>query len=85
MQILIGRQAKKDLERFPRKISLKISQEIFLLASTPFPGNSKKLQNEDDFYRVRVGDYRVVYQVNTKEKIILVTKVKHRKDVYRDF
>lgn len=83
MQILVGKQAKKDLERLPRKIYLKISQDIFLLANNPFSPNSKKLQSEDGFYRIRVGDYRVVYQVNAQEKTITVTKVKHRKDVYR--
>ncbi len=85
MQILVAKPAKKDLERLPKKIYQRISEDIFLLAKDPFPPNSKKLQSEDGFYRIRIGDYRVVYQLNLKEKTIIVTRVKHRKDIYRDF
>ena len=80
MQILVTKQAKKDLEKIPKKIYQRISEDIFLLAENPFPLNSKKLHSEDSFYRMRIGDYRVVYQLNVKERIIIVTKVKHRID-----
>ncbi len=85
MRILVAKQAKKDLKKLPSKIYQRIKETILLLANNPFPPNSKKLRDEEGFYRIRVGDYRLVYQLDLKERIIIVTKIKHRKDVYRDF
>lgn len=84
MQIYITRPAQKDLDRLPNKITLKIGVEIQKLADDPFPFSSKKLQFGNCTYRVRVGDYRVVYEVDSVKKLISITKVRHRKDVYRN-
>jgi mRNA interferase RelE/StbE len=54
------------------------------LAAEPRPRGAVKLQGEDDLYRIRVGDYRVVYTIRDEELIVLVLRVGHRRDVYRD-
>lgn len=79
------KQVEKDIKKIPSKIYQRIKEKILLLVNDPFPTNSKKLQDEEGLYRIRIGDYRVVYRLNSKEKFILITKVKHRKEVYRDF
>lgn len=83
MQIYITKPAQKDLDRLPNKIVLKIGLEIKKLANNPFPSNSKKLQFRNSTYRVRLGDYRAVYEIDIPNKQIHVVKIRHRKDVYR--
>jgi len=56
----------------------RIAHAISNLAREPFPPSSKKLTSEADLYRVRVGDYRIIYEVRKKELIILVVALGHR-------
>lgn len=83
MQIYITKPAQKDLDRLPNKIVLKIGLEIKKLSENPFPPNSKKLKFGNNIYRIRIGDYRAVYEFDTLKKLINVVKIRHRKDVYR--
>jgi mRNA-degrading endonuclease RelE of RelBE toxin-antitoxin system len=54
------------------------------LTADPFPSQSLKLAGGELFYRIRVGDYRIVYQVDTEEKQVVIQYIRHRRDVYRD-
>jgi mRNA interferase RelE/StbE len=60
----------------------RIDQKILALADNPRPPGCKKLQGYRDHWRLRVGDYRIVYIIDDKVKRILVTRVAHRRDVY---
>jgi len=74
---------KKELDAVAEHDFLKIDEAILSLKDHPFPHpQSKKLKGEDR-YRLRVGDYRVVYMVDEKQKTITIYRVRHRKDVYR--
>ena len=53
------------------------------LESTPIPKNSVKLSNAERFYRIRVGDYRIVYEVDHDAKLITIHYIRHRREVYR--
>ena len=53
------------------------------MAENPFPSGIKKLEGEDGLYRLRVGDYRVLYQVQGKVLVVLIVGVGHRREVYR--
>jgi mRNA interferase RelE/StbE len=74
--------AQKDLKRLQGKIFDKIKSEILSLANNPRPYGALKLTNEDG-YRIRVGDYRVLYRIDEKIKEIFIYRVKHRKESYR--
>ncbi len=77
------KSVKKELDAISDHDFLKIDEAILSLKDKPFPHpQSKKLKGEDR-YRLRVGDYRVVYMVDEKQKIITIYRVRHRKDVYR--
>jgi mRNA interferase RelE/StbE len=65
---------------FYDRIAVKIRQ----IAETPRPDGVVKLKGADNEYRIRIGDYRVRYEINDKELIILLLQCKHRKDVYRE-
>jgi len=82
-QIEISRDAKKELSRLPTHMQGRIAKAILALEETPFPHGCKKLKNRDGF-RIRVGDYRVLYVANNKAKHILVGVIGHRREVYRD-
>jgi mRNA interferase RelE/StbE len=72
----------KDLKRLDHSMIPKIMNAIEALGKDPFPTSSKKLVGSDCTYRIRIGDYRVVYIVSRKLREIEVQRVRHRKDVY---
>jgi mRNA interferase RelE/StbE len=53
------------------------------LAADPRPSGCKKLAGNTDYYRIRVGDYRVLYEVSDRDVLVLVIKIGHRREVYR--
>ncbi|GMT48476.1 MAG: plasmid stabilization protein [bacterium] len=81
----IKKSAKKRLLQIPFEYQEKILQEIVNLTFNPFPPGCKKLKRIEGTpeYSIRVGQYRVVYEVHKDEILILVVKIGHRKDVYR--
>lgn len=82
MEIQISKKAIKELDKIPEPIFSNLRKKIEALAQNPIPPNSKRLTNWPG-YRLRVGDYRVLYEIIDQKKIILVHRVAHRKDVYR--
>jgi mRNA interferase RelE/StbE len=82
-QIEISRDARKELERLPTQIQTRIAKSILALELNPFPHGCKKLKNRDGF-RIRVGDYRILYFASTKSKQIVVGVIGHRREVYRN-
>ena len=74
---------EKDLRKIDRSQVLKITQAMQALGENPFPAASKKLVGSDQTYRLRVGDYRIIYIMDEKAKVIEIQRVRHRKDVYR--
>jgi mRNA interferase RelE/StbE len=81
-QIEIAHPARKELSRLPTHMQSRISRAILTLEADPFPHGCKKLQNRDG-WRIRVGDYRILYFVNTKTHHVIVGVIGHRREVYR--
>lgn len=84
-QIEFTRSARKEFSCLPAKIQNRIVEILKVLANNPYTEilNIKKLKGEDSLYRVRMGDYRVVYSIVDQTLKIVIIKVGHRKDVYR--
>ena len=82
-RVEIARSAAKDLRGIDRKWIPKIVAAIETLESDPRPVGCKKLMGSDHTYRLRIGDYRVVYDIQDDTLIILVVRIRHRRDVYR--
>jgi len=74
---------KKDLRKLPPREVERVLAEVESLAEEPFPHGSEKLAGTEHTHRIRVGDYRVVYEVFAQSKIVEIQRVRHRKDVYR--
>lgn len=79
----IDRSALKDLQQLPRRIVLRIGARIRDLQDNPRPSDCKKLTDQDNLYRVRVGDYRMVYAITDEILYVLVVRIAHRKDAYK--
>jgi len=81
-RIIIRRNAEKELGRLGHDEQRRISQKILLLENEPFPPGAITLQGRKG-YRIRIGDYRVLYEVDESSKLVNVTAIGHRSDVYR--
>jgi len=71
------------LLRVPGRIRSRIAEAIGGLAADPRPPGCKKLAGNADYYRIRIGDYRVLYEVRDRDILVLVIKIGHRREVYR--
>jgi mRNA interferase RelE/StbE len=75
--------ANRELRRLPAQVIRRVVAAIDQLARDPRPHGAKKLAGSQDTYRLRVGDYRVVYIVDDDQQVILITRIRHRKDTYK--
>jgi mRNA interferase RelE/StbE len=82
-RIEITRDARKELSRLPTQMQTRIANAILVLENNPFPHCCKKLKNRDG-WRIRVGDYRILYFADTKAKQIVIGVIGHRREVYRN-
>jgi mRNA interferase RelE/StbE len=81
--ITFSRSAAKELEALGVSVLNRVFAKIESLESEPRPYGTRKLTGENDLWRIRVGDYRVVYRIKDGEHLIDVISVRHRKDAYR--
>ena len=82
-KLLISSSAEKKLKKIPKKETIKIVALIQSLTINPFPAGCRKLSGEESTYRVRQGQYRVLYEVEGQKLTILILKLGHRKDIYK--
>jgi len=78
------RSAQRELASIPKDVQLQITERINGLTTTPLPHGVQKLRGEEKLYRVRVGDYRVLYEVDHAAQSITIAAVGNRRDIYRD-
>ncbi len=82
-RIIIKKSAAKEFELLPSKILIIVTASILELAEQPRPKGSKKLKGHfGDLWRIRIGDYRVIYSIDDVVKIVDIQKAGHRKDIY---
>lgn len=76
-------QAQKDLDGFAGKMLLRFEQAVLGLYDAPRPHNSKKLSGGGSRWRIRVGEYRILYEIDDSRNIVRIYRIAHRKEVYR--
>ena len=81
-EVEIARDARKEFARLPPHVQVRVAKAFLALENDPFPNGCKKLKNRDGF-RIRVGDYRVLYFADSKARRIVVGVIRHRRDAYR--
>lgn len=82
-RVFLERAAEKDLNRLSSEVHKRVITAIRGLASDPRPSGCRKLSGSKHDWRIRVGDYRVVYEIADEIRIVRVNRVRHRREVYR--
>ena len=81
-RVSLTASAEKELHRLHAQMVARIVPQLEGLASAPRPPGCKKLRGGDNEWRVRVGDYRIVYEIDDKARTVDVTRIAHRREVY---
>jgi mRNA interferase RelE/StbE len=81
-RVELQRSAERDLERLSATFFDRITERLVALADDPRPAGTEKLAGVGAF-RIRVGDYRVIYEVDDRARTVIVIRIRHRREVYR--
>jgi mRNA interferase RelE/StbE len=81
--VVVEAAARKILRRLPEKTRERLLRALILLEADPFAGDVKKLAGMERTWRLRVGEYRIVYEVDNGRLIVLVVRIADRRDAYR--
>ena len=80
--VLLTRPARKDLDRLDRQILNRLAPEIDALALDPRPTGCLKVKGEQNLWRIRVGDYRIGYEIDDAAREVTVIRIGHRREFY---
>lgn len=80
-KILIERRAEQDLDRLEPKMRNRVIAHLLILKNNPRT-NAKKLKGADNAWRIRAGDFRIIYEIEDKNKIVKIYRIKHRSKAY---
>lgn len=75
--------AAKEFRELPVAIKRRVGAVVEVLRKNPHPAGVRKLQGHERLYRIRAGQYRVIYEIDEKAKLIRVTRVRHKRETYR--
>ncbi|MEX0715889.1 MAG: type II toxin-antitoxin system RelE/ParE family toxin [Planctomycetaceae bacterium] len=81
--VILTRSADREMQKLPEQVQRRIVRSLERLETNPRARGVIKLEGEADLYRLRVGDYRVVYRIQDDRLIVLVVRVAHRRDAHR--
>ena len=81
--LAIKPSARKELDALDDSLFRRIEQKILMLSSNPRPSGCKKLKGHKDIWRIRVGDYQILYTEDDSKTVIRVSRIAHRRDIYQ--
>ncbi|MGA0558630.1 type II toxin-antitoxin system RelE family toxin [Larkinella sp. VNQ87] len=81
-KLVITKSAEKELVKLPVQVIQQIQEAVLKLADDPRPAQCKKLKGFKDLYRIRIGDYRIIYSIRDSVLIVEVLRIGNRKDIY---
>jgi len=82
-RVFLERAAEKDLKQLSAKLHDRVIAAIKKLARNPRPAGCRKLTGADRDCRIRISEYQIVYEIDDKAQVILVNRVRHRREAYR--
>lgn len=82
-EVILPASVQKQFRKLPSTVSTRLENALLNLEKNPRPAGAKKLRGRDG-WRVRVGDYRILYDIQDHQLIVLIIQIGHRRDVYRD-
>ena len=81
--VVFARSARKELQNLDPQVARRILKQIEALVANPRPSGVVKLEGASDLWRIRVGEWRVVYRISDRDRLVDVNAVRHRRDAYR--
>ena len=81
--VAFARSARKELQNLDPQVARRILKQIEALVTNPRPSGVVKLEGASDLWRIRVGEWRVVYRISDRDRLVDVNAVRHRRDAYR--
>ena len=81
--VIVSNAAYRDLTKLHSSLVDRVQSVVLSLEDAPRPHGIKKLQGYKDYYRIRVGDYRIIYHIDDNDYEIIILSVAHRRDAYR--
>lgn len=81
-KVLLESRAERDLAKLEENLKRRIVLRLLSLRSNPRPAGVKKLEGSGSAWRLRVGDWRIIYEIHDRHRQVLVFRVKHRREVY---
>ncbi len=81
--VVLKPAAVRDLRKLPEDVRRRIAVRIDALATDPTPAGIEPLKGERDCFRLRVGEYRILYQIERKADAVLIARIRHRREIYR--
>jgi len=82
-ELIVKPSVEKDLHTLPKPVVKRVLERIDHLKDTPFTRQSIKLAGAENLYRIRVGNYRIIYGVDVKARLVTIHYVRHRREAYR--
>jgi len=82
-RIEVSATAEKQIRKLKREDQIRVLRAIRPLATEPIPPGTRKVRGYDDIYRIRVGTFRILYQIQGRRLLIIILKIGHRRDIYR--
>lgn len=81
--VVFSKSAGRELGNLEQAVSLRVLSKIEALATKPRPAGCRKLTGADDLWRIRIGDYRVIYAIDDDAGLVDIVAIRHRRDAYR--
>ena len=82
-EVYLEKSAENDLKHLPPSIFYRIISQIKTLSENPRPSGCRKLTGSKNDWRIRISDYRIIYEIDEKAKAVRIMRIRHRREVYR--
>jgi mRNA interferase RelE/StbE len=82
-EVFLERRAERDIKRLPEDVFHRIIPHLKALSENPKPSGCRKITGSRNDWRIRIGDYRVIYEIDEQQKAVKVMRIRHRKAAYR--
>jgi mRNA interferase RelE/StbE len=82
-EVFLERRTERDLKRLPAAIFTRLIPHIKALSENPKPSGCRKITGSKNDWRIRIGDYRIIYEIDEEERAVRVMRIRHRREVYR--
>ncbi|MFN8453519.1 MAG: type II toxin-antitoxin system RelE/ParE family toxin [Anaerolineae bacterium] len=82
-QVVLLKAAERDLSRLDKAVLPNVAKHLKALEADPRPANVTKLRGTENEWRIRVGDYRIIYEINDDKRVVAILRIRHRREAYR--